>query len=706
MSKIAEYKKDLADLMETYNDSSTPKEVKDSLSPAIEKLKALIKEGESEKTSVVEKKAETKKEAPTKKATPTKKPTEAKKPQPKKAEPKAEPKAEAKSKTALERCKEILAKYNKQKKTSAKRVENRRKQGKPATLTPSETLSKAAKSVKSKIVEMKSKNPKGLSQGQKDSLKTNIIKSVQSALAGIVGAKDKQKFITDLISALKSIGSKLPKVAEGGAILSSTLGGLDANPRFSPDSPFFMESGGDIEEGNSEMLHSNVVEIVHHSKEISDLLKSGLSVEPWVLAKSERASTDLSDITHYLEGLATKGKLNFASGGRLLSALNRDRNYKSNQSWEQRYKRKYKPKNPKYSYENGGMMSDDDAIETANHYMAYGRKDYNHEPISDPMVARRIVAEMEREDDSMGEYAEGGLMSDRNNRLYSIGDIVGYEDEEYTIVIGRGGIVNLRSEQGHLISPESPMWNKILKEGSLKRKHYEYSHGGKVELQEIDKGGDKLKFNYENDRLFVDSDTLDYLMDLKNPMLQTNQFRKTPMKDVFMLDTYYLDNDEFDAISKVFNKKFKRGGYMAKGGALDKYHEKHGAYITHWELMDILKDEGYEVDNDVDFSVIANKLGYEWDEDNDQWYKTMANGGMMEESVDLFEDYENIPSKVQKVLDKYSEAFEDGDYKALAKAVKELNKIGYTFDYDLDGQAYGLRKMADGGYMDDKKKIS
>ena len=59
--------------------------------------------------------------------------------------------------------------------------------------------------------------------------------------------------------------------------------------------------------------------------------------------------------------------------------------------------------------------------------------------------------------------------------------------------------------------------------------------------------------------------------------------------------------------------------------------------------------------------------------------------------IDLFEDYENIPANVQKVLDKYEEAFMDGAYDGLLKAHKAVNKWGYTFEYYLDGQAYGLR---------------
>ena len=79
----------------------------------------------------------------------------------------------------------------------------------------------------------------------------------------------------------------------------------------------------------------------------------------------------------------------------------------------------------------------------------------------------------------------------------------------------------------------------------------------------------------------------------------------------------------------------------------------------------------------------------------------MGDGGDTEDGVDLFEDYENIPTDVQKILDKHSDAFEDGDYRKLEKANNELKKIGYTFEYGLDGEAYDLRKIGQKGKMDE-----
>jgi hypothetical protein len=79
----------------------------------------------------------------------------------------------------------------------------------------------------------------------------------------------------------------------------------------------------------------------------------------------------------------------------------------------------------------------------------------------------------------------------------------------------------------------------------------------------------------------------------------------------------------------------------------------------------------------------------------------MADGGSTEEGVDLFEDYENIPSNVQEILDKYADQFENGNYKLLEKVQKEIEKEGYTFDYGLDASAYNLRKIGQKGKYDD-----
>jgi DNA repair protein RadC len=69
-------------------------------------------------------------------------------------------------------------------------------------------------------------------------------------------------------------------------------------------------------------------------------------------------------------------------------------------------------------------------------------------------------------------------------------------------------------------------------------------------------------------------------------------------------------------------------------------------------------------------------------------------GGSPEDGIDLFEDYDNIPPEVQAILNEYEESFEDGNYQGLQNAKDELEQIGYTFDFYLDGEAYDLRRIS------------
>jgi len=79
------------------------------------------------------------------------------------------------------------------------------------------------------------------------------------------------------------------------------------------DEEDYYKHGGQIDDENAEMLKNQAYTISHHSKELSDVSKKVKNAEPWVITKAQRASTDLADITHYLEGEDSK----MASGGEL-----------------------------------------------------------------------------------------------------------------------------------------------------------------------------------------------------------------------------------------------------------------------------------------------------------------------------------------------------------------------------------------------------
>lgn len=59
---------------------------------------------------------------------------------------------------------------------------------------------------------------------------------------------------------------------------------------------------------------------------------------------------------------------------------------------------------------------------------------------------------------------------------------------------------------------------------------------------------------------------------------------------------------------------------------------------------------------------------------------------------DLFETPELIPENVQAILDTFSE--ETGNtYAELQRLVNEIEPLGYTFDYYLNAEPYGLRPL-------------
>lgn len=69
--------------------------------------------------------------------------------------------------------------------------------------------------------------------------------------------------------------------------------------------PNKLKDGGSVD-ANKEMLKNQSREVSHHADELDKVLKHKLEVEPWVIAKMERATTDLSDVTHYLDGEQAK----------------------------------------------------------------------------------------------------------------------------------------------------------------------------------------------------------------------------------------------------------------------------------------------------------------------------------------------------------------------------------------------------------------
>ena len=59
--------------------------------------------------------------------------------------------------------------------------------------------------------------------------------------------------------------------------------------------------------------------------------------------------------------------------------------------------------------------------------------------------------------------------------------------------------------------------------------------------------------------------------------------------------------------------------------------------------------------------------------------------------VDLFEQYETLHQAVNDAIERFGEA---EDYIQCEAFLAELKPLGYTFEYGLDAQPFGLRKVS------------
>ena len=69
--------------------------------------------------------------------------------------------------------------------------------------------------------------------------------------------------------------------------------------------------GGSVEQGNLEMMKNQAIQVKHHADELVEILKSSPRIDAWVLSLMDRATQNLSNITHYLDGELK----HFAKGG-------------------------------------------------------------------------------------------------------------------------------------------------------------------------------------------------------------------------------------------------------------------------------------------------------------------------------------------------------------------------------------------------------
>ncbi len=137
---------------------------------------------------------------------------------------------------------------------------------------------------------------------------------------------------------------------------------------------------------------------------------------------------------------------------------------------------------------------------------------------------------------------------------------------------------------------------------------------------------------------------------------------------------------------KIFINNWREGkSKYAMGGSL----ESHGIRVGDTFLKTM--SGGIQKVKDKKGQIVYINLAN--GERNSQPPFPFDDGGIL--SKDLFEYYEEQPKELAKIVDFYMEKFNDGDYDYVDSKnfLKEVNAIGYTFDYGLDNTPYGLRPI-------------
>ena len=170
-----------------------------------------------------------------------------------------------------------------------------------------------------------------------------------------------------------------------------------------------------------------------------------------------------------------------------------------------------------------------------------------------------------------------------------------------------------------------------------------------------------------------------------------NQMNKIAIEDIDLLaiPTDFSPFRKFNGGGNVNNQFKKEGNQLIM---FSPHHETNVvvAYINDSSKI-VTPTSPYYLPNQTAKEVVkwSKKNGYKYMQDD----KMYAGGGM----IDLFQDYENIPPQVQQILDRYADEFGgDGsemDYKDTANMLKEIEAVGYTFDYYLNNEPYGLRPI-------------
>jgi len=171
-----------------------------------------------------------------------------------------------------------------------------------------------------------------------------------------------------------------------------------------------------------------------------------------------------------------------------------------------------------------------------------------------------------------------------------------------------------------------------------------------------------------------------------------------------------IDENTSDEDLKKYAKSLSDVNYHSLARPLDNYFtaiSNQSKEFKKWNFINQFKDELrketaiYKKGGRIKSALMRDRKYLNVDEDYEVRYakrktknrkRYMEKGGELQR--DLFEDYENIPSSIRPMIEDYLEKFDEGmvDYNDTKALLEKVEKKGYTFDYGLDNEPFGLRK--------------
>ena len=159
---------------------------------------------------------------------------------------------------------------------------------------------------------------------------------------------------------------------------------------------------------------------------------------------------------------------------------------------------------------------------------------------------------------------------------------------------------------------------------------------------------------------------------------------------IFNLKLAYIDGGktEYKIGGNVPEKKLIYVLYGVKDQA-DSILNANGTRNRGWWRSDLSRTESDNLLNKLkERKLIFGAIIYVGDSTN---IKFNLGGAIEDEEEDLFANYDKLPIKIQKIIADFSE--DDNSYEDCEKFISKLNKVGYTCEYGLDAEPYGLRKL-------------